>query len=147
MRRLLCLALLFASPAFAETAEPEVPMRPGDPHGAAPLWDGVAECGSILAVASSRATSRIDRDQFETAAGTWFAATFAMAATADAELSPEDLGGYVASWSGKIGGLNALDRMADWMAYCDHIGRENGLDARQFTKRVPASEDLAANEG
>ncbi len=143
MRLLFCLSLFLATPALAETAEPTVPMRPGDPHGAAPLWDGVAECASILAAASSRATSRIDRDNLQAAAGTWFAATFTLAAAEGAEPSPEDLGETVAGWAGKIGGLSALDRMPDWMAYCNHVGGQNALDTRVFASRVVLTEEVA----
>lgn len=142
MRVLIAAFCLCAAPALAQSTLGEVPQRPGDPNGAAPMWDGVAECSAILAAASSRATSRIDRDNMQAAASAWFAATFDLAAQDGAEVSPEELGEYVSGWAGQIGSVGALTGKADWMTYCAFIGGQNGLDARIFRENMPA-EDLA----
>lgn len=109
--------------------ETETIGRPGLAAGAdAPLpSDDLAECAAMLAVVSSRATQRIQRERLEAAASAWFAKAGDVA-IAEGELPEAEVWGQkVAAWAGKIGSIDALDRHADWVEYCGVVGSQHGM--------------------
>ena len=138
------LALMAATPEFgtAQTAEqPEeteiaaedaVPMRPDDQNGEMNPSDGLAECASILAVASSASNNFVQRNNMENAAGVWFAASGDMASTEGEIPGAEVWEAKVENWAGQIGSIDSMASYPEWMAYCAHVGAENGLDTSHF---------------
>lgn len=144
---LILIACLAAAPAVAETPAPaDAPLMPGDPNGAAPVWHGMSECASILAVASSRATSFIERDRMKEGAAMWFTASGDRAAAEDALPPAEEWAELIEAWSGKIGFVGSLDGMGDWMTYCAHIGGQAGLPSQTFEARLPAPPEDAPGD-
>lgn len=119
-------------------AEPEPPQRPGAEEGSHALSDSLAECGAIMAAASQHSTSFVERDNMADASGDWFTAA-AVQADAEGEAQPiEVVTEKVQAWAGKIRTVRALPELyADWLVYCDHIGRAAGIDTRLFAERLP----------
>lgn len=133
MKALLAAVVLLPAPLLADDTAtgdaPEVATRPGLAEGAEapPPSDDLAECAAIIAVASSRANQRIQRERLEQAAGAWFAKAGDVAIAEGALPGEEVWGQKVASWAGQIGSIDALQRHGDWMEYCAVLGDRHGM--------------------
>ena len=113
-------------------AEDTAPMRPDDQAGELAPSDGLAECASILAVASSASNNFVQRQNMENAAGVWFAASGDMAST-EGEIPGADVWETkVETWASQIGSIDSMSAHPEWMAYCSHVGSQNGLDTSHF---------------
>lgn len=139
-RALLVTALLLPGIAHAQDAaasddDSDVVTRPDLAAGAEPPLpsDDLAECAAMMAVISSRATQRIQREKLQNAAGAWFAKAGDVAME-EGELPGEEVWGEkVASWAGRITSIDSLANHHDWMAYCDQVGREHGMGGDAFS--------------
>ena len=141
LKALLIAALLLPSVALAQDtaapeaeAEAEVATRPGVAEGAdAPLpSDDLAECAALIAVVSSRATQRIQRERLEAAASAWFAKAGDVAIAEGNLPEAEVWGQKVAAWAGQISSVDSLDRHKDWVEYCAVVGSEHGMAAEDL---------------
>jgi hypothetical protein len=135
----LCAFLALPGAAMSETeaAGETATLRPDDSEGTKPPSDGIAECASILAVASTQSQNRVQREAFANSAAEWFAISGDLA-LAEGALPEADLwSGKVAAWAGRIGSIDALSHHADWMAYCAQTGQQHGLGAALFAQTAP----------
>jgi hypothetical protein len=115
-----------------EDSEPTAPMRPGDETGEIPVSDSLADCASILAVASGLTSNLVYRNSYSNAAGVWFA-TSGDVALQEGGLPADDLWEKkVFDWSGQLSSVDGMSGYKDWMTYCVHIGGEHGLDTSLF---------------
>ena len=118
--------------AQEDKTEPATPTRPGDEAGEIPVSDSLADCASILAIASGLTNNLVYRNSYSQQAGTWFA-TSGDVALQDGGLPAKDAWEKkVANWSGQITSVDGLAGHKDWMSYCAHIGGEHGLDTSLF---------------
>ena len=118
--------------AQEENGDPSAPTRPGDETGEIPVSDSLADCASILAIASGLSNNLVYRNSYSHNAGNWFAASGDVALQ-EGELPAKDAWEKkVANWSGQITSVDSLAGHKDWMTYCVHIGSEHGLDTSLF---------------
>lgn len=136
LRPLILAATLVPGAIFAQDAEqPEtgeevqVLTRPGLAEGAeAPLpSDDLAECAAMIAVVSSRATQRIQREKLQMAAGQWFAKAGDVAISEGGLPGEEVWGEKVAAWAGRISSIGSLTAHSDWVEYCIQVGDAHGM--------------------
>ena len=115
-----------------ENAEPTGPTRPGDEAGEIPVSDSLADCASILAIASGLSNNLVYRNSYSRNAGNWFATSGDVAQQEGGLPAKDAWERKVADWSGQISSVDGLAGHKDWMTYCVHIGSEHGLDTSLF---------------
>ena len=135
----ICLALTVALCVFSQSlaaqegnSEPAAPTRPGDENGEIPVSDSLADCASILAIASGLSSNLVYRNSYSREAGTWFARSGDVALQEGGLPAKEDWEEKVVTWSSQISSVDGLAGHKDWMAYCVHIGSEQDLDTSLF---------------
>ena len=126
---LLPVAAAAQDTAAAQATAPEALARPGQAEGAEPPLpsDDLAECAAMIAVLSSRATQRIQRERLEGAASAWFARAGDVAIEEGELPEAEVWGEKVAAWAGRIGSIGALEQHKDWVEYCTAVGNRHGM--------------------
>lgn len=149
-RMLLALGLGLTLPMERAVAQEEAAAalaRPGAEEGQFPPSDNVAECASILAVASTVSKNFVERDRLAEASGAWFASSGDLAIS-EGRLPPAEVWEEkVAHWAGRIGSVQALASHGDWMVFCSDLGRQYGLDTRFFAAHVEQPTEAAPAEG
>ena len=118
--------------AQEEKAEKSAPTRPGDEKGEVPVSDSLADCASILAIASGLSNNLVYRNSYSHNAGNWFAASGDVALQEGGLPAEDAWEKKVANWSAQITSVDGLAGHKDWMTYCVHIGSEHGLDTSLF---------------